>query len=146
LGDTDGLPYNLTTDEPRDTDGLSSRPPAGQPRDSGGARDSGSAESDLPGVIAALARRIARSARVTGNQAAGAMTDGGPPVPDLDSQPVPDLDGEVGNLLFVAVALADAAGVDSEAALRRTARAFRDRIVALEERASGGDATGRRGL
>jgi XTP/dITP diphosphohydrolase len=90
-------------------------------------RDSRDVASDLPGAIAALARRIAY----------GAKAGGGQPVPDLGGQPVPDLDREVGNLLFAAVALADAAGVDPEAALRRTARTFRDRIVALERLAPG---------
>jgi len=46
----------------------------------------------------------------------------------------PDLDESgVGDLLFAAVALAAAAGVDPEAALRSRARAFRDAVAAAEE-------------
>ncbi|WP_045876382.1 MazG family protein [Pseudofrankia sp. DC12] len=48
----------------------------------------------------------------------------------------PDLDERgVGELLFAAVALAAAAGVDPEAALRARARAFRDRLAGAEESA-----------
>ena len=49
----------------------------------------------------------------------------------------------VGELLFAAVALARAVDVDPEAALRGTARRFRDRLAAVEEAvlAEGGDPT-----
>jgi len=48
----------------------------------------------------------------------------------------PDLDEHgIGDLLFAAVALAAAAGVDPEVALRTRARSFRDRLAAAEESA-----------
>ncbi|OHV37907.1 nucleoside triphosphate hydrolase [Pseudofrankia sp. EUN1h] len=48
----------------------------------------------------------------------------------------PELDERgIGDLLFAAVALADAAGVDAESALRARARAFRDALAAAEESA-----------
>jgi XTP/dITP diphosphohydrolase len=129
-----------------DAHGPPSGPAAGESRDTGdagGADGAGDIRSDLPGTISALARSITHSAKAAGKQADGAdadggrAEDGGEPVPGFDGQPVPDLDGEVGRLLFAAVALADAAGIDPEAALRRTARTFRDRIIAMEQRASG---------
>jgi XTP/dITP diphosphohydrolase len=58
----------------------------------------------------------------------------------MGSGETPSADG-VGALLFTAVALARAAGVDPEAALRGTARAFRERLAAAESaaRAAGRD-------
>jgi XTP/dITP diphosphohydrolase len=128
-----------------DAHGPPSRPAAGEPRGANGASPEGVRDTrpDLPGTISTLARSIARSAKAVGNQADGAdadgsrAEDGGEPVPGFDGQPVSDLEGEVGRMLFAAVALADAAGIDPEAALRRTARTFRDRIIAMEQRASG---------
>ncbi|MBX6391655.1 MAG: MazG family protein, partial [Frankia sp.] len=58
--------------------------------------------------------------------AAAAAARAAPGAPDHD---------RVGDLLFAAVALAAAAGVDPEAALRARARAFRDRLAAAEDAA-----------
>jgi MazG family protein len=54
---------------------------------------------------------------------------------EVAKAPPEELEGEVGDLVFAAVALARKAGVDAETALRRTARKFRDRIARMEEAA-----------
>ena len=46
-----------------------------------------------------------------------------------------ELEGELGDLLFAAAALARHHGVDPETAVRRTARTFRDRLARMEENA-----------
>jgi XTP/dITP diphosphohydrolase len=72
------------------------------------------AGADLQSDIAATASRLAADA-------------GRPPADRRD---------DVGGLLFAAVALARAADVDPEAALRRVARAYRDRVVEFERHAA----------
>ena len=47
-----------------------------------------------------------------------------------------ELEGEIGDLIFVAVALARAHGVDPETALRRTSKKVRDRLARMEKAAS----------
>jgi tetrapyrrole methylase family protein/MazG family protein len=47
-----------------------------------------------------------------------------------------DLEAEIGDLIFVAVALARAHGVDPETALRRTSRKVRDRLARIEKAAN----------
>jgi MazG family protein len=47
-----------------------------------------------------------------------------------------ELEGEIGDLVFAAVALARKHGVDPETALRRTAKKFRDRLARMEAAAS----------
>ncbi|MFY9586493.1 MAG: nucleoside triphosphate pyrophosphohydrolase [Actinomycetota bacterium] len=52
---------------------------------------------------------------------------------EVAKAPPEELEGEIGDLVFAAVALSRKAGVDPETALRRTARTFRDRIARMEE-------------
>ncbi len=54
---------------------------------------------------------------------------------EIAKAPPAKLEGEIGDLVFAAVALARKTGVDPETALRRTARKFRDRIARMEEAA-----------
>jgi XTP/dITP diphosphohydrolase len=69
------------------------------------------ATETLPGAVAAAAARVAEGAA------------------DVDD---PERDDAVGELLFAAVALARSYAVDPEAALRRVARRFRQRLAGVE--------------
>jgi XTP/dITP diphosphohydrolase len=90
--------------------------------------------------LAAKLQKRARKAGLPAELVVPSALDG---LPDADPAAavaayagLPDVDERhVGELLFAAVALAAAAGVDPETALRARARAFRDRLAAAEEAA-----------
>jgi MazG family protein len=99
-------------------------------------------EDDIPATLPALAR----AAKVQ-RRAAGWDVAWGSPEAAVDAlrEQVAALDGgeddeeaRVGRVLFAAVAVARALGVDAETALRRTTRSFGERFEAfMEERAAG---------
>jgi len=78
-------------------------------------------------LAATLQRRAARVGIPAGIPAGMAVAAAAAAIAETD-EPA----DAVGELLFAAVALAQAHGVDPEAALRGAARRFRDRVVALE--------------
>jgi len=53
-------------------------------------------------------------------------------IDDIQAASPEEVEGDVGDLIFAAVALARQVGVDPETALRRTAKKFRDRLAHME--------------
>jgi MazG family protein len=97
-------------------------------------------EHDIPATLPALARAAKVQRRAAGSgfewrSPEGALAKLREEVDELEQASPEQAEGELGDVLFAAVAVARSLGVDAESALRRGTRAFSERYEAMLARA-----------